>query len=214
MYRNFIKDVLDFILAFMCLMILLPLILLLIIILLLDNNGKVFFIQKRPGKNEKIFKIIKFKTMTDKKDSKGLLLPNSHRVTRVGLILRKYSLDEIPQLINVLKRDMSFVGPRPLRVRYLPFYTLEESIRHSVKPGITGLAQISGRNSLDWDDKFSLDIQYVNNISFKNDLIIILKTINKIFSNQDVDFETSNVIDDLDVSRRNCKKHNSKVDEI
>jgi len=174
----------------------------------------IIFTQDRPGQNGRIFKLVKFRTMLNASTSEGEVLPDEKRLTRFGKLLRSTSLDELPTLWNVLKGDMSFVGPRPLRVRYLPFYTLEESIRHSVKPGITGLAQISGRNSLDWDDKFSLDIQYVNNISFKNDLIIILKTINKIFSNQDVDFETSNVIDDLDVSRRNCKKHNSKVNEI
>lgn len=180
MYKILFKGVLDLIMALFGIIILSPLFIFIIVCLLFINKGKPFFLQERPGENEKIFKIIKFRTMTDKKDSQGNLLPNENRVTRFGAFLRKYSLDEIPQLINILKGDMSLVGPRPLRVRYLPYYTLEESIRHTVKPGVTGLAQVSGRNKLSWDDKLSNDIQYVKTMSFKNDIKILLKTVKKV----------------------------------
>ena len=148
MYHDFFKRIIDIVLAFFGLLILLPFFAVVFLILLFNNNGKPFFFQKRPGKDEKIFKIIKFKSMTDKKDRSGNLLPDSERVTTFGTFIRKTSLDEIPQLINIIKGDMSLVGPRPLRVRYLPYYTNEERIRHSIRPGVTGLAQVSGRNLL------------------------------------------------------------------
>lgn len=144
------------------------------------------FFQKRPGKNERVFRIMKFKTMTEKRDSNGLLLPDKQRLTTIGKFMRKFSLDEIPQLINVIKGDMSLVGPRPLRTHYLPYYTEKESLRHTVKPGITGLAQVSGRNAIGWDEKLQKDIEYVENLSLKLDLIILFQTFNKVLIGSDV----------------------------
>tara|TARA_R110002050_G_scaffold299955_1_gene467092 strand:+ start:12075 stop:12599 length:525 start_codon:yes stop_codon:yes gene_type:complete len=150
------------------------------IILFFTNNGKSFFYQERPGKNGNIFKIIKFKTMNDKKDEHGEFLPFDKRVTKTGLFIRKYSLDEIPQLINVLKGDMSIVGPRPLLVQYLPLYNETQKIRHDVKPGITGWAQVNGRNAIDWEKKFELDVWYVQHLSFALDLKILVLTAKKV----------------------------------
>ena len=181
MYKNFFKRIIDFCFALIGLIILSPIVIVVYIILLFINKGNPFFYQKRPGKNEKIFSIIKFKSMTDEKDANGKLLPDADRVTKFGTFIRKSSLDEIPQLINIIKGDMSLIGPRPLRVRYLPYYTKEEQIRHSIRPGVTGLAQISGRNLLSWDDKLAKDVEYVNNLSFLTDLSIFFKTIRKVF---------------------------------
>ena len=174
MYRNYIKRVLDFILSVLALLCLSPIILILWIWLSIANKGAgAFFFQERPGKNERIFKIYKFKSMTDERDANGELLPDIYRLTKLGKILRKTSIDEIPQLWNVLKGDMSFIGPRPLLIRYLPYYTQQEKIRHSVRPGITGLAQISGRNNLCWDKKLEYDVEYASNVSFILDSKII-----------------------------------------
>lgn len=162
------------------------------IFLYLTGLKNPIFKQDRPGKYEKVFHILKFKTMTDDKDKKNVLLPDEERVTRLGAFLRKFSLDEIPQLINILKGEMSFVGPRPLRTRYLPYYTFEESIRHQIKPGITGLAQVSGRNAINWDEKLSFDIKYANNMSFNLDLIILLKTFHKIFKSSEINLDNEN----------------------
>ncbi|MFD0836310.1 sugar transferase [Mariniflexile aquimaris] len=185
MYRLFFKRFFDFILALLGFIIVFPVFVFITLYLTITNNGKPFFFQKRPGKNENIFAIIKFKSMVDKKDSNGNVLPDNERVTNFGTFIRKTSLDEIPQLINILKGDMSLVGPRPLRVHYLPYYTEKEKIRHTVRPGITGLAQISGRNLLSWDTKLAKDVEYVENLSFVNDLIILLKTVRKVFSFSD-----------------------------
>lgn len=181
MYKKFFKRIIDFSLALIGLIVLFPVGLIVYIVLLFVNKGNPFFYQKRPGKNEKVFSIIKFKSMTDKKDENGKLLPDADRVTKFGTFIRKTSLDEIPQLINILKGDMSLIGPRPLRVYYLPYYTEKEKIRHSIRPGITGLAQISGRNLLSWDDKLAKDVEYVENLSFINDVVIFFKTIRKVF---------------------------------
>ena len=181
MYKEFFKRIIDLLIALTGLIILAPIGLIVYIILLFINKGNPFFYQKRPGKNEKVFSIIKFKSMTDKKDRNGKLLPDIDRVTKFGDFIRKTSLDEIPQLINILKGDMSLIGPRPLHVYYLPYYTNEEKIRHTVRPGVTGLAQVSGRNLLSWDDKLAKDIEYVHNLSFKNDISIFFKTILKVF---------------------------------
>lgn len=181
MYKKKIKRPIDFILALTGLIILSPIFLTVYFLLIIVNKGNAFFYQRRPGKDEKIFKIIKFKSMTDKKDKNGKLLPDSERVTKFGAFIRKTSIDEIPQLFNILKGDMSLIGPRPLRVRYLPYYNEREKIRHSVRPGVTGLAQISGRNLLNWDDKLAKDVEYVENISFLNDVSIFFKTIRKVF---------------------------------
>ena len=190
MYNNFLKRILDFTAALIGLLILSPIMLILVIILFFVNNGSPFFLQERPGKNQKIFKIIKFKSMSDKKDSNGELLPDEFRRTKFGTFIRKTSLDEIPQLLNILIGDMSLVGPRPLKVNYLPYYTKEEQIRHTVRPGITGLAQVSGRNKLNWEEKLSLDIEYVKNLSFLNDVVIILKTIKKVIMPSNIEFPT------------------------
>jgi len=147
-----------------------------------------------------IFKIIKFKSMTDKKDSNGVLLPNADRVTVFGVFIRKYSLDEIPQLLNIIKGDMSLIGPRPLRVHYLPYYTKKESIRHSIRPGVTGLAQVSGRNLLSWDDKLALDIEYVETLSFYKDATILFKTLKKVFRINDTQLDPDML--DLDEERK------------
>lgn len=163
-----------------------PLIFLVAIILFFSNGGSPFFLQKRPGKNEKIFTIIKFKTMNDKKDSGGKLLPDSERLTSVGKFVRSSSLDELPQLLNVLLGDMSFVGPRPLLPEYLPLYNEDQKKRHNVKPGITGWAQVNGRNAISWQQKFEYDVWYVNNQSFYLDLKILYKTVLKVIKKEDI----------------------------
>ena len=165
MYKNFFKPTLDFLVAFIGLLVLSPIFLLVMLGLTIANNGKPFFFQKRPGKNEKIFSIIKFKTMNDKKDDHGELLPMGQRITKIGGFIRKTSLDELPQLINVLKGDMSLIGPRPLLIEYLPMYTTRQKKRHLIKPGITGWAQVNGRNLVSWKEKFEMDVWYVENFS-------------------------------------------------
>jgi len=180
MYKKFIKRLLDVILSLLGLLLLSPIFILVIIGLYISNNGKPFFLQARPGLNEKIFKIIKFRTMNDKKDEKGNLLSDAERLTSIGAFVRKTSLDEIPQLINVLKGDMSVVGPRPLLPDYLPFYSDFQKKRHQVKSGITGWAQVNGRNAISWEQKFEYDVWYVNNVSFSIDLKILFLTIKKI----------------------------------
>jgi len=177
---SIIKRILDLFISIFAFLILFPVFITVYIILYILNGGKAFFFQERPGKDEKIFKIIKFKTMNDKKDQDGEFLPFEERVTKIGLFIRKYSLDEIPQLLNVIKGDMSIVGPRPLLAQYLPLYNQEQKKRHHVKPGITGWAQVKGRNSISWKQKFAYDIWYVNNISFLLDVKILLLTIKRI----------------------------------
>ncbi|SFD73144.1 sugar transferase [Flavobacterium phragmitis] len=181
MYRFFFKRFIDIILSFLVLLIFLPILIILVVFLAFANKGKPFFVQKRPGKNEKIFKIIKFKTMNDKKDIQGNLLSDAERLTKVGIFVRKTSLDELPQLINVLKGDMSLIGPRPLLPEYLPLYNDFQKKRHNVRPGITGWAQINGRNAILWQEKFKFDVYYVDNLSFGLDIRIIFLTIKKIF---------------------------------
>jgi len=177
MYKNIIKPLADFIAALFLLVLLFPIILLTALLLLITNKGKVFFFQKRPGLNNKLFKIIKFKTMKDAFDENGLPLPDFIRMTKVGSFVRSTSLDELLQLINVLKGDMSLVGPRPLLMQYLSRYTPEQAKRHEVKPGITGWAQVNGRNAINWEDKFNYDIEYVYKQSFFLDFSILCKTI-------------------------------------
>ena len=175
MYKNIVKPILDFILALVGFILLLPVFLCITILLFFANQGKPFFIQKRPGFNGDIFSIIKFKTMNDRKDKKGNLLSDAERLTAVGRFVRKTSLDEIPQLLNVLNGDMSLVGPRPLLTQYMHLYSPYQNRRHEVKPGITGWAQINGRNAIDWETKFELDVFYIEHISFGLDLKILLK---------------------------------------
>jgi lipopolysaccharide/colanic/teichoic acid biosynthesis glycosyltransferase len=186
MYVGFFKRILDIFAAIVGLVLLSPVFLITFIILLFTNKGKPFFLQSRPGLNEELFNVIKFKSMTDDTDADGELLPFEMRLTRTGNFIRKYSIDEIPQLINVLKGDMSLVGPRPLLIQYLPLYNDFQKRRHSVKPGITGWAQVKGRNAISWDDKFKYDIWYVENISFFTDVKIILLTIRKVLLKEDV----------------------------
>lgn len=191
MYARFFKRILDFFLSLIGLLIFSPLLLLITLFLFFANEGKPFFFQSRPGKNEKIFRIIKFKTMNDKKDMRGNLLPDKDRLTPTGRFIRKTSLDELPQLINVLKGDMSLVGPRPLLIEYLPLYSPEQTKRHKVLPGITGWAQVNGRNSISWKEKFELDVWYVEHISFALDLKIILKTIRNVFKSDGINASES-----------------------
>ena len=181
-YYNFTKRLVDFFVAFCVLIVLAPLLLIIAIILCFANNGKcLFFLQERPGRHGKIFKVIKFKTMTDERDAEGNLLPDDKRLTKVGKFVRSTSIDELPQLINVLKGDMSFIGPRPLLPQYLPLYNKEQARRHEVRPGITGWAQVNGRNAISWTRKFELDVWYVDHCSFLLDLKIIFLTIKKVF---------------------------------
>ena len=197
MYKNGIKPVLDFILATVGLLVLSPIFIIVFLILLFANEGKPFFYQERPGKNEAIFSIIKFKTMNDKKDASGELLPAEQRLTKLGLFLRKYSLDEIPQLLNVIKGDMSLVGPRPLHVRYLPRYNDFQKQRHLVKPGISGWAQVNGRNAISWEKKFEYDVHYVKHISFGFDLKIMLLTVKKVFVKEGIYNNNNEIVPDF-----------------
>jgi len=180
MYKAFFKRIIDFFAALIGLALLSPIIILVTIFLAFANDGKPFFFQKRPGKNEKIFSIIKFKTMNDRKDVDGNLLSDAERLTKVGSFVRKTSLDEIPQLINVLIGDMSLIGPRPLLPEYLPFYSQFQNRRHNARPGITGWAQINGRNAISWEKKFEMDVWYTENMTFLLDLKILILTIKKV----------------------------------
>ena len=186
MYRKTIKPALDFIFAFLSLIIISPLLFLVIVLLSLANKGKPFFFQKRPGKGGKNFKIVKFKTMTDARDKNGMLLPDAERLTGIGKLVRKTSIDEIPQLINVLKGDMSIIGPRPLLPQYLELYNPRQKKRHDVKPGITGWAQVNGRNAISWTQKFEYDVWYVENVSFWLDMKILLRTIKKVLVSEGI----------------------------
>lgn len=191
MYAKFWKRFFDFVLSFLALVILSPLLLILIAVGAVAMRGNPFFTQLRPGKNEKIFRLIKFRTMDNRKDENGELLPDAVRLNGYGKFLRSTSLDELPELFNILVGDMSIVGPRPLLVKYLPYYSEQERHRHTVRPGLTGLAQVNGRNCLTWEQKFSYDLTYIQSITLKNDLIIILKTIIAVIKRSDVVVDTS-----------------------
>lgn len=186
MYRKVVKRALDIFVAALLLLLTLPILIIVSVILAIQNDGSVFFVQERPGKGEKLFRIIKLKTMSDKKDENGNLLPDNIRLTKAGRIIRKLSIDELPQLFNVLMGSMSLIGPRPLLVRYLPLYSEEQRRRHEVKPGITGWAQVNGRNSISWKKKFELDIFYVDNLSLILDLKILILTIRKVMQREGV----------------------------
>lgn len=186
MYKTYLKRLFDVFISLLCLLVFIPVIIFTGALLSFSLKGNPFFLQKRPGKNEILFRIIKFKTMNDSKDNQGNLLPDKERLTKTGRFIRKTSLDEIPQLINVLKGDMSLVGPRPLLVEYLPLYNNFQKKRHWVKPGITGWAQVNGRNNLNWEERFELDVWYVQNQSFSLDVKIIWKTINKVIRKEGV----------------------------
>ncbi len=202
MYPSFTKRFLDILFAVLLLLLLFPLGILLALLLALEHKGSPFFMQQRPGRHEKLFSIYKFKTMKGTMDSKGELLPDYMRLTKLGAFLRKTSLDELPQLWNVVKGNLSFIGPRPLLVRYLPYYTEEEKERHRVRPGITGLAQVSGRNLLNWDERLAYDIAYVENISLKNDFLIVLRTIKKVMFAEGVVVDPGAILKDLDEYRK------------
>ena len=191
MYKNIVKRLLDILISLIVLVVFSPLIVVLTILGAIFMGGNPFFTQERPGRNEKIFKLIKFRTMDNRKDSDGNLLPDEVRINKYGRFLRKTSLDELPELINILVGDMSLVGPRPLLVSYLPWYSEIEKHRHDVRPGLTGLAQVNGRNFVPWDERLRFDVEYVNNITFMNDLNIIFKTIHKVVARQDISVDTS-----------------------
>jgi len=191
MYKSFFKHIIDFSVSLLGLVCIFPIFILVTICLFIANSGKPFFFQLRPGKDAKIFKVIKFKTMNDKRDNEGNLLPDAERLTSIGKFVRKTSLDEIPQLINVLKGDMSLIGPRPLLIEYLPLYNKEQARRHEVRPGISGWAQVNGRNAISWKQKFEYDIWYVNHISFLLDIKILWMTIVKVFKSEGINSATS-----------------------
>ena len=186
MYKSFFKRFFDFVLSLIALIALSPVILVVAILVKFKLGSPIIFKQKRPGKNEKIFTMYKFRTMTDDTDEDGNFLPDDDRLPRFGRVLRSTSLDELPELFNILKGDMSIVGPRPLLVSYLPYYTKEERHRHDVRPGLTGLAQINGRNTLTWEQKFTYDIEYINSVTLFNDIKIILHTVKKVFKRSDI----------------------------
>ncbi|MBQ5152945.1 sugar transferase [Macrococcoides caseolyticum] len=206
MYKYIFKNIFDRVFSLILLIILSPLLIIVSIISLLINGRPILFSQKRPGKNNRIFKMYKFRSMNNKTDQNGVLLPDEERLTKFGLFLRKSSIDELPSLINILKGDMSFIGPRPLLVKYLPYYTKNEQIRHTVKPGLTGLAQINGRNLLSWDKRIALDIEYVQNISLFNDIKIIIYTLKKVIKRADIVVGSDHIMEDFDVERKKKMK--------
>ena len=208
MYKKYIKRLLDFSIVLVALLIIWPLLLCIAIWLHFANKGAgAFFFQERPGKDEKIFKVIKFKSMSDARDSDGNLLPDSQRLTKVGAFVRKTSIDELPQLINVLKGDMSLIGPRPLLPEYLPYYTERERLRHSVRPGITGWAQVNGRNNVTWDQRLELDVYYVEHLSLMMDVKVLVTTIMNVLQRKDVVVVPGTKAGKLNVERANTMKN-------
>lgn len=202
-YEKYIKRPLDCVLAACALLILSPLLGVVALLVRVKLGAPVIFRQERPGRNERIFRLYKFRTMTDARDEKGELLSDSKRLTKIGSVLRRTSLDELPELINILKGDMSFIGPRPLLVKYLPYYTEREKRRHEVRPGLSGLAQVSGRNYIGWNKRLELDVQYVDKITFVGDLKIIVQTIKNVLWQKDVAVDTDAVEPALDAERKN-----------
>lgn len=197
MYAKYVKRPLDFVLSLTALIVLSPLLLVLTIVGAIAMRGDPFFVQERPGKGEKIFSLVKFRTMNNKKDKSGKLLPDEKRLTAYGKWLRSTSLDELPELFNILKGDMSIVGPRPLLVRYLKRYNSEQHRRHEVRPGLTGLAQVNGRNGISWEEKFKYDLEYVDNISFMGDWNIIIRTVKKVLKHEGISSETSDTMEEF-----------------
>lgn len=207
MYAKYVKRPLDFVLALLALVLILPLLIVLSITGAVFMGGNPFFVQPRPGKkdkngNEKIFNLIKFRTMSNKKDKNGELLPDEVRLNKYGRFLRSTSLDELPELINILKGDLSLVGPRPLLVRYLKRYTQEQRRRHDVRPGLTGLAQINGRNAITWEEKFRIDVEYVDNITFFGDVKIIFGTVKAVLKQDGISSETSSTMEEFMGSKK------------
>jgi len=207
MYKHFFKRLIDFTLSLIGFIVISPIFIIVWVWLTIANKGAgALFFQERPGKDEKIFKVIKFKTMTDERDASGKLLPDAERLTKVGRFVRSTSLDEIPQLINVIKGDMSLIGPRPLLVEYLPYYTERERLRHSVRPGITGWAQVNGRNTISWSKKFELDVYYVENVSFILDVKIFFITIRNVLTSKDISINPiQKLVDEKKVKDENRK---------
>ncbi len=208
MYKKCIKRCLDFMLSLCGIIVLSPILAVLAVLVRAKLGSPVLFHQERPGRHEKIFKLYKFRSMTDEKDADGNLLPDEVRLTRFGKLLRSTSLDELPELFNILKGDMSLIGPRPLLVRYLPYYTKEERHRHDVRPGLTGLAQVNGRNALGWEDRFQYDLDYVNHISFGLDLKIIGMTVGKVLKRSGTLSGADQTVADFDVYRREQREKN------
>lgn len=210
MYKKYVKRILDILISLVGLIILSPIFLIVAILVKIKLGSPIFFKQERPGKDEKIFKLYKFRSMSDKKDENGKLLPDKERLTKFGKILRSTSLDELPELFNILKGDMSLIGPRPLAVCYLPYYNEKEKHRHDVRPGLTGLAQINGRNALNWEERFAYDIEYINNITFMNDMKIFFKTFIKVLKKEDIVIRGTGKTIDFDEYRRLQNADNEK----
>lgn len=206
MYAKYIKRILDLLLSLMALIVLMPLMIIIGVLVRINLGSPIIFKQKRPGKNEKIFTLYKFRTMTEKRDIDGNLLPDEYRLTKFGKMLRSTSLDELPELINIIKGDMAIVGPRPLLVEYLPYYTEEEKHRHDVRPGLTGLAQVNGRNAISWEEKLKYDTEYIKEISFYSDLKIIFKTIKKTIKREDILMGNEFVVGKFIDQRKNKKE--------
>ena len=214
MYQKYIKRLLDIIISLIALILLSPVMLIVAILVRIKLGSPVIFKQERPGKDEKIFKLYKFRSMSDKKDENGNLLPDKERLTKFGKILRATSLDELPELVNILKGEMSLIGPRPLAVCYLPYYNENEKKRHTVRPGLTGLAQINGRNALNWEERFNYDIQYVENITFLNDMKILFKTALKVIKREDVIVSgTGKTIDFDEYRKTQLEKNNIRKED-
>lgn len=202
MYRNFFKRLLDILISLTGMIVLSPVLLIVWVLVRVKLGKPAFFTQQRPGKNGKIFKLYKFRSMTDERDENGELLPDEVRLTGFGRFLRSTSLDEIPELFNILKGDMSLIGPRPLLVKYLPYYSEEESHRHDIRPGLTGLAQVNGRNAIGWEERFRYDVEYVNNLSFGLDCKILLMTVGKVLNRSGVLSGEEQTTIDFDIYRR------------
>lgn len=207
MYKKVIKRLMDILVSGVGIIVLSPILLIVFILVRVKLGSPAIFTQERPGRGEKIFKLYKFRSMTDERDEKGELLPDEVRLTRFGKLLRSTSLDELPELFNILKGDMSLIGPRPLLVRYLPYYTEEERHRHDVRPGLTGLAQVNGRNALGWEDRFSYDLTYVNHLTFFMDLKIIGMTVGKVLKRSGTLSGADQTVADFDVYRREQKEN-------
>lgn len=214
MYRKYIKRILDFTLSLVALIILSPIFLVIAVLVRIKLGSPVIFKQQRPGLNEKIFKLYKFRTMTDKKDENGNLLPDEERLTKFGKFLRSTSLDELPELINILKGDMSIVGPRPLLVEYLEYYTEKEKHRHDVRPGLTGLAQVNGRNYVKWEEKFAMDLEYIEKLSFKNDVSILVKTVLIVLKRNNIETASTIEHDGVIYQPLNVERQKEIVEEV
>lgn len=214
MYRKYIKRLLDIVISLTALIVLSPVLLIVAVLVRCKLGSPVIFHQERPGYNEKIFRLCKFRTMTDERDENGELLPDAVRLTGFGRLLRATSLDELPELWNILKGDMSLIGPRPLLISYLPYYTEEERLRHTVRPGLTGLAQVSGRNLLDWDKRFATDVKYVNNLTFTMDIKIFFLTIKKVFIRENIEVDTNQAEGNLaEIRKTKMEEAGRKKDE-